>query len=428
MGHTMQAAVGYLRVSTQEQGRSGLGLAAQRFDIEAFGTREGFSVKSWYQDIQTGAGKDALLMRPGLAAALKEARAARCPLIVSRLDRLSRNVYFITGLMEHKVHFVVAALGRDCDDFTLHIYASLAEQERKMIGERVRAALARSKKKLGISARSKAYQRRFAARGRAAQAKIEMQQAEASRPHVEWVLQQPGRYGRPISVGAAAAMLNERNIPSPRGGRWCGGTVMRTGQRLGLHHRLTVAHRFVEYTKHRRLYWGMDLPVPLYNAYGSRTAAGRAAVAKVRRQVAEAHRLKLRHSQRYLINDAVLARVRAIWIRQPGCTAKQMVASLGAKHPVGICRTKVHLRECRTAAAKRSQAQRVEWHADRWTATRIRISDMLKRHPQFTAKQVIEKLGPKYSAKLQWVQKVMREYRGHSATLSPKQRRIGRRT
>jgi DNA invertase Pin-like site-specific DNA recombinase len=110
----MQAAIGYLRVSTQEQGRSGLGLAAQRFEIEEFGKREGFSVKSWYQDVQTGAGADALLLRPQLAAALKDAKAARCPLVVSRLDRLSRNVHFITGLMEHKVHFVVAALGRDC--------------------------------------------------------------------------------------------------------------------------------------------------------------------------------------------------------------------------------------------------------------------------------------------------------------------------
>src|SRR5471032_2863711 len=123
----MKEAIGYLRVSTQEQGRSGLGLAAQRFEIDAFGMREGFTVKSWHQDVQTGAGKDALLLRPGLAAGLKEAKSARCPLIVSRLDRLSRNVHFISGLMEHKVHFVVVALGRDCDDFTLHIYASLAE-------------------------------------------------------------------------------------------------------------------------------------------------------------------------------------------------------------------------------------------------------------------------------------------------------------
>jgi DNA invertase Pin-like site-specific DNA recombinase len=424
----MQAAVGYLRVSTKEQGRSGLGLAAQRHDIETFGAREGFSVKSWHQDIQTGAGKDALLLRLGLAAALKEARATRCPLIVSRLDRLSRNVHFITGLMEHKVHFIVAALGRDCDEFTLHIYASLAEQERKMIGERVKAALARSKKKLGISARSKAYQRRFAARGHAAMAKIAMQQAEASRHYVEWVLQQPGRYGRPISVGAAADMLNERNIPSPRGGRWCGGTVMRTGQRLGLHRRLTIMHRFVEDTKHRGLYWGMDLPVPLYNADGGRTAAGRAAVAKVRRQVAEEHRRKLRHSQHYLIDDVLLARVRAIWIRQPGCTVKQVVASLGAKHPVGISQIRVHLRECRLAAAKRSQAQRAGQRADPWTATRIRISETLKRHPQFTARQVIEKLGPEYSVQLRWVRRVMTQYRRRSVSLSPKQRRIGRRS
>ena len=63
----MKHAIAYLRVSTREQGRSGLGLAAQRHDIEAFGLREGFAIKSWYQDVQTGAGADALLLRPGLA-------------------------------------------------------------------------------------------------------------------------------------------------------------------------------------------------------------------------------------------------------------------------------------------------------------------------------------------------------------------------
>jgi hypothetical protein len=61
-----------------------LGLAAQRLDIEAFGAREGFSIKSWHQDIQTGAGKDALLLRPGLAAALKEARVARDTIVSIR--------------------------------------------------------------------------------------------------------------------------------------------------------------------------------------------------------------------------------------------------------------------------------------------------------------------------------------------------------
>jgi DNA invertase Pin-like site-specific DNA recombinase len=105
----MSNAVGYLRVSTSEQGRSGIGLAAQRSDIETFAKPEGIEVSSWYQDVQTGTGADALLLRPGLATALKEARAARCPLIVSRLDRLSRNVHFITGLMEQRVQFIVAA-------------------------------------------------------------------------------------------------------------------------------------------------------------------------------------------------------------------------------------------------------------------------------------------------------------------------------
>src|ERR1700734_1823137 len=177
----MKAAVGYLRVSTREQGRSGLGLAAQRHDIETFAAKDGFLVQSWHQDIQTGAGKDALLLRPGLAAALKEARSSRCPLMVSRLDRLSRNVHFITGLMEHKVHFVVAALGKDCDDFTLHIYASLAEQERKMISERLKAAFAVAKAKgmkFGLARCSKARRRIVIAMGHAALRKAETERAE----------------------------------------------------------------------------------------------------------------------------------------------------------------------------------------------------------------------------------------------------------
>jgi DNA invertase Pin-like site-specific DNA recombinase len=217
-----------LRVSTLEQGRSGLGLAAQRFDIEAFAKREGLCIQSWYQDIQTGAGADPLSLRPGLAAALQQARVLRCPLIVSRLDRLSRNVHFITGLMEHKVHFVVAALGRDVDDFTLHIYASLAEQERQTISERIRGALARSQKPLGLRSPSKctpAFRRRLRTRGKAGIRKAAFERAEAYRVHIEWALASCGRWGHPISFNGAAARLNEQRLPSPRGGRWWGSTV-----------------------------------------------------------------------------------------------------------------------------------------------------------------------------------------------------------
>ena len=67
----MQAAIGYLRLSTREEGRSGLGLAAQRHEIEVFGEPEGLSIKSWHQDVQTGEGADALPLRPGLATALQ---------------------------------------------------------------------------------------------------------------------------------------------------------------------------------------------------------------------------------------------------------------------------------------------------------------------------------------------------------------------
>jgi hypothetical protein len=151
--------------------------------------------------------------------------AARCPLIVSRLDRLSRNVHFITGLMEHRVHFLVAVLGKDCDNFTLHIYASLAEQERKMISERIKAAAAVAKRKgrkLGLALRSKAWQRRVSALGRAALSKAAVEGAEAYRLHIEWALRQPGMCGRPISRRAPANKLNERNIESAMGGCWSG--------------------------------------------------------------------------------------------------------------------------------------------------------------------------------------------------------------
>jgi len=210
-----------------------LGLAAQRHEIEAFGVREGSAVRSWYQDVQTGAGADALHLHPGLASALKDAKLlARCLLIVSRLDRLSRNVHFITGLMEHRVDFIVAYLGKDCDEFTLHIYASLAEQERKMISERVKAAHAaarRKGRKFGMALFSKTERRRVSAMGRAALTKLAMERAQAYRVHIEWAFRRLGRYGRPISRRDAANKLNELNIPCAMGGRWAGGATAQDG-------------------------------------------------------------------------------------------------------------------------------------------------------------------------------------------------------
>jgi DNA invertase Pin-like site-specific DNA recombinase len=367
----MKHAIGYLRVSTREQGRSGLGLAAQRHEVETFGAKEGFLVKSWHQDVQTGAGKDALLMRPGLATALKEARAARCPLLVSRLDRLSRNVHFITGLMEHKVHFMVAALGRDCDTFTLHIYASLAEQERKMISERIKAALARSKNRgrLGVShplMRSKAFRRRLQACAAASLRKAAMERAEAYRIHIEWALSQPGFDGKPITFTGASVKLNGLNIPSPSGGHWGWETVLNMAVRLKLRER----------------------PV------------------RVSRQVLQEE-------------------VHAIWKRHPECTVADVQRMMSPKLPIGETRGLVYLRNSRKTAVLRSPIhQLAHWPLDRRTAARIKIAAIWRRHPEFSSMQVMKKLGPDHPVPLPWVQKVMRECRrasaGHIARAKPR--------
>jgi DNA invertase Pin-like site-specific DNA recombinase len=139
----MKTAVAYTRVSTAEQGRSGLGLEAQRAAILAFAQREQITVSGWFSEVQSGKRvSDTLAERPQLSAALAASNAAGAPLLVSKLDRLSRDVHFISGLMAHKVHFIVAELGADTDPFMLHLFAALAEKERALISQRTKAALA----------------------------------------------------------------------------------------------------------------------------------------------------------------------------------------------------------------------------------------------------------------------------------------------
>src|SRR5918998_216583 len=134
--------VAYYRVSTASQGRSGLGLDAQREAIARFAEAEGLERIGEHTEVETGKGADALERRPELAAALAAARKAKCPVIVAKLDRLSRDVAFIAGLMAQRVPFIVAELGPDADPFMLHIYAALAEKERRLISARTKAALA----------------------------------------------------------------------------------------------------------------------------------------------------------------------------------------------------------------------------------------------------------------------------------------------
>ncbi|HTC72009.1 MAG TPA: recombinase family protein [Solirubrobacteraceae bacterium] len=107
--------------------------------------RTGFQIIAEFTEIETGKGADALELRPQLASALNVARKRKCSIAVAKLDRLSRDVHFISGLMVHRIPFIVAELGADIDPFMLHIYVALAQKERALISERTRAALRAAK-------------------------------------------------------------------------------------------------------------------------------------------------------------------------------------------------------------------------------------------------------------------------------------------
>ncbi len=139
----MKRAIVYMRVSTQKQGKPGLGLEAQQTIIERSTDEEGLEIAQTFTEVQSGKDDDA--RRPQLKAALEAARKAKAPIIVAKLDRLSRDVHFISGMMKERVSFIVADLGADTDPFMLHIYAALAEKERRMISQRTKDALAEAK-------------------------------------------------------------------------------------------------------------------------------------------------------------------------------------------------------------------------------------------------------------------------------------------
>src|SRR5258705_4180611 len=141
----MERAVAYYRVSTRQQHRSGLGIEAQRATVTRFAETENLRIIAEYVEAETGKGADALDRRPQLAATLAAARNAKGCVLVSKLDRLSRDVAVVYGRMDQRVPFIVAELRRDADPFMLHLYAALAEKERRLISERTRGALAAMK-------------------------------------------------------------------------------------------------------------------------------------------------------------------------------------------------------------------------------------------------------------------------------------------
>jgi DNA invertase Pin-like site-specific DNA recombinase len=225
----MRTAIGYVRVSTSAQGRSGL--EAQRAAIARFAEAEGLDVTRVFEEIETGSGADAIERRPQLAAALMVARKSKSAVLVAKLDRLSRDVHFISGLMSHRVEFVVCDLGRQSDPFVLHLYAALAEKERAMISARTKAGLAAAKvrgTKLGMSARSKTEVRRISASGARANQTVAIERIKM----IRWALE--SALAGDASLRKASNLLNDRGVSSPGGGRWHAPSLLKAARRLGL--------------------------------------------------------------------------------------------------------------------------------------------------------------------------------------------------
>ena len=224
-------AVGYVRVSTSQQGRSGLGLAAQQEAIRAFAEREGFKVDAWFSEVETGKGADALDRRPQLAAALRKAKRDRCPVLVAKLDRLSRDVHFVSGLMGSRVEFIVTELGRQADPFVLHLFAALAEKERALIAERTRAGLKAAKRRgqrLGTHAKPRSAVLRASVKG----GETMRQQANERVEELRWSIEAALREGGTLRAGAD--LLNEKGVAATGGGRWAASNLLTAARRLGL--------------------------------------------------------------------------------------------------------------------------------------------------------------------------------------------------
>jgi DNA invertase Pin-like site-specific DNA recombinase len=216
----MKPLVSYVRVSTRGQGRSGLGLDAQREAIRRFAAVEGFEIAAEFVEIESGKGADALDRRPQLAAALAAARrwGRGTPVVVAKLDRLSRDVAFIARLMVEKVPFISIDLGADVEPFLLHLYAALAQKERAMISERTKAGLAAAR------ARGVVLGGPNLAEVRAIVLARQKAEADAHAAAVMPVMREVQAAGA-RSLRQLAAALTARGIPTARGGRWEAATV-----------------------------------------------------------------------------------------------------------------------------------------------------------------------------------------------------------
>jgi len=212
--------IAYYRVSTDRQGQSGLGLEAQRTAVSAYLNGGDWDLLNEFTEVETGKGSNALAKRPQLNAAIKACRQQGATLVIAKLDRLARNVHFVSGLMESRVDFV-AADNPHANKTMIQMLAVFAEHERDQISIRTKAALAAAKArgvKLGVNGKALARQNKEAANQFAASIANQVQAIRAD------------GY---TTVTAITEQLNERKVPTARGGKWHFPSTQRLLKRLG---------------------------------------------------------------------------------------------------------------------------------------------------------------------------------------------------
>jgi len=200
--------IAYRRVSTAEQGKSGLGLEAQAAAIAQAIASRGGRLLADYEEVQTGKGSDALDRRPVLADALRVAKARRAVLIVSRLDRLSRNLHFVSGLIDRGVDLAVADMPK-ADKRMLQVFAMVAEWERDAIASRISAALQAKKARGEQVGHPETLQPLNGAR------------AAGARAFAERLAPTLAAYrAQDMTQRGMVAALNQAGVPTAQGGEW----------------------------------------------------------------------------------------------------------------------------------------------------------------------------------------------------------------
>lgn len=224
----MCRVVAYYRVSTESQGRSGLGLEAQRQAVLALCQSRGWEVIAEHTEVESGK----VAERPQLTAALHKAKVTGSTLVVAKLDRLSRSVAFLSALQDSGAKFIAADMP-EANELTVHIMAAVAQAERQAISKRTRDALRAAKaagRKLGNPNGAAALRR--AGKGNLAAVQKVIAGADDHARDLAPIINDIQAAGVQ-SLGAIAAELNARHIQTRRGGRWHASSVRNLLARIG---------------------------------------------------------------------------------------------------------------------------------------------------------------------------------------------------